>query len=296
MATPQATADLTVEQVPRSESQWARAWRRYRANRLALMSLGICVVLALAAVFAPLVAPYSYDQPDYELILAPAGTGDHLFGTDQLGRDVFSRVVFSLRTAFLVALSSQAFAMSLALVLGLFAGYLGGRVDQLLMGVTDVMFAFPAYLFTIILVTVFGQSIWAVGLAIGVSSWVVLARLVRGQTIALKVREYVEAGRAMGAGGGTIAVRYILPNALGPILVTMSFAIPAAIITEAGLALLGLGVTSVPSWGVMIKEGYNYVLAAPHMLVPTVTIFGITVLAFSWVGDGLRDAFDVSES
>lgn len=280
-----------------AESQWLRAWRRYRANKLALVSLGICVLLLLAAIFAPVIAPFGYAQTDYTHPLLPAGQLGHLFGTDQLGRDVFSRLLFSLRTAFFVAFLSQALALLLAVSIGLVAGYLGGRADQLLMAGTDVMFAFPAYLFTVLLVTVFGQSTWAVALAIGIASWVVLARLVRAQVLALKVRDFVEAGRAMGAGGVTIAGRYILPNAVGPILVTVSFGIPAAIIAEAGLALLGLGVgPPVPSWGGMIIDGRTYVLSSPHMLVPVTVLFAVTVLAFSWVGDGLRDAFDVGES
>ncbi|GAA1687721.1 ABC transporter permease [Fodinicola feengrottensis] len=298
IATSSAANHLTeANPAPRAESVWARAVRRYSGNKLAVVSLFVCVILVLAAIFAPLIAPYGYAQTDLTHPLLPAGQLGHLFGTDQLGRDVLSRLVYSLRTAFLVAFVSQLFALALALLVGLVAGYLGGRADQLLMAGTDVMFAFPAYLFTVILVTVFGQSTWAVALAIGIASWVVLARLVRGQVLSLKVKEYVEAGRAMGAGGVTIACRYILPNAVGPILVTVSFGVPAAIVAEAGLALLGLGVgPPVPSWGGMINDGRGYVLAAPHMLIPVTVLFGITVLAFSWVGDGLRDAFDVSES
>nr|WP_272956020.1 ABC transporter permease [Actinopolymorpha rutila] len=173
------------------------------------------------------------------------------------------------------------------------AGYRGGRVEQGLMGLTDVMYAFPSYLFAVVLVTVLGRSLFALILAIGIASWVTQARLVRAQVLTLKQREYVEAARAMGARGTTIAVKYILPNAIGPILVTTSFAIPAAISAEAGLALLGLGVQPpTPSWGAMITDGMRYLLAAPHVMVFPATLFALTLLAFTWVGDGLRDAFD----
>lgn len=226
----------------------------------------------------------------------PSGTNGHLFGTDQLGRDIFSRMLFGLRTALIVAFGAELTALVLALVIGLLAGYLGGRVEQLLMALTDVMYAFPSYLFAIVMVTVIGRSIFALIIAIGIASWVTQARLVRAQVLTVKQREYVEAGRAMGARGPTIAIRYILPNAVGPLLVTTSFAIPAAIAAEAGLALLGLGVQPpTPSWGAMISEGTKFLLAAPHMLVFPALLFGLTLLAFTWVGDGLRDAFDVSQ-
>jgi len=282
--------------LPKARSQWRRAWEKYCGNKLAVVSLVICALLVVIAIFAPLIAPYGYADTNYDNHLASAFSPHHLFGTDELGRDMLSRLIFSTRSALLVALASQVVAVVLSVVIGLIAGYAGGLADQVLMGITDVMFAFPAYLFTIILVTVMGQSLLAVGLAIGIASWVTMARLVRGQVLAIKVKEYVEAGRAMGAGGTTIATRYILPNTLGPILVTISFGIPAAIIAEAGLSLIGLGVAPpTPSWGGLINTGRSYILSEPHMLVAPMVLFAITVLAFSWVGDGLRDAFDLGE-
>lgn len=205
-------------------------------------------------------------------------------------------MIYGLRTALIVAFGAELTALICALLIGLFAGYLGGRIEQLLMAFTDVMYAFPSYLFAIVMVTVIGRSMFALIIAIGIASWVTQARLIRAQVLAVKQREYVEAGRAMGARGRTIAIRYILPNAVGPLLVTTSFGIPAAIAAEAGLALLGLGVQPpTPSWGAMISEGTRYLLAAPHMLVFPAVLFGLTLLAFTWVGDGLRDAFDVSQ-
>jgi len=287
---------LIDEGLPKARSVWASAWSRFAANRLALISLIFAAVLAVVAIFAPLIAPYGAAQTDYAHSLVGTGSSGHWLGTDTLGRDILSRLIFSLRTAFIVALSSQALAVVCAVAVGLVAGYVGGRVDQLLMAATDVMFAFPAYLFTIILVTVMGRGLLAIGIAIGISSWVTLARLVRGQVFVVKVNEYIEAGRAMGAPGWTIAVRYILPNSVGPILVSLSFGIPAAITAESGLALLGLGVQPpTPSWGSMIAEGMQYVLGAPHMLIWPTVLFVVTVLAFTWIGDGLRDAFDVGE-
>lgn len=286
-------ADLEVVK-PRGE--WSRAWGRFRKNKFALWSLGFCGLLVVLAVLAPLVAPYDYKDTDYDAILADTGSPGHLLGTDQLGRDILSRLLFSLRTALTVAFTAELVALAIALVIGLTAGYAGGRSERGLMAFVDVMYAFPSYLFAIILVTVMGRNMISMAVAIGVASFVTQARLVRAQVMSLKVREYVEAARAMGASGITIAVRYILPNAMGPILVTTSFGIPAAIVTESGLALLGLGVQPpTPSWGTMISDGTDYVMGAPHLLIWPTVLFAAAMLAFTWVGDGIRDAFDVSE-
>lgn len=287
-----AAGDLTE---PRARSPWMRAADRFRRNRLALFSLVFCVLLVLIALAAPLIAPHHYAETDFTNRLAGPGSDGHPLGTDLLGRDVLSRLIYGLRTALTVAFGAELTALALALVIGLLAGYAGGRIEQSLMAFTDVMYAFPSYLFAIVMVTVLGRSVFALVVAIGIASWVTQARLVRAQVLSVKQREYVEAGRSMGAGPVTIAVRYILPNAIGPMLVTTSFAIPAAIGAEAGLALLGLGVEPpTPSWGSMISEGTRYLLAAPHLLAFPAALFALALLAFTWVGDGLRDAFDAS--
>lgn len=279
----------------RPASQISRAWGRYRANRVALVGLAICILMIVAAVFAPQVAPYGYDETDYAAALKPAGSPGHLLGTDQLGRDILSRLIFGLQTALTVAFGAELAALAIAIVVGLTAGYRGGRTDHVLMGFADVMYAFPTYLFAVVLVTVLGRSIFAMIIAIGIASWVTQSRLVRAQVMAIRQREYVEAARSLGASGPTIAIRYILPNAVGPILVFTSFAIPAAIAAESGLALLGLGVQPpTPSWGNMINDGIKYVLSAPHMLLWPAVFFSVALLAFTWVGDGLRDAFDTT--
>ncbi|GAB2574059.1 ABC transporter permease [Kribbella endophytica] len=282
-------------QATRARGPWARAWGRFRQHRLAFGSLIFAVLLVVVALAAPLIAPYGYGETDVANKLAGPGFDGHLLGTDLLGRDILSRLIYGLRTALTVAFGAELTALVLALIIGLAAGYLGGRVESVLMAGTDVMYAFPSYLFAVVMVTVLGRSIFALVIAIGIASWVTQARLVRAQVMTLKQREYVEAARSMGANGVTIAVRYILPNAIGPILVTTSFAIPAAIAAEAGLALLGLGVQPpTPSWGAMISEGSRYLLAAPHMLVAPAVLFALTLLSFTWIGDGLRDAFDSS--
>ncbi len=296
-AEPVAAVSASIEDRDLTRSEWSRRWRRFRRNRLAFGGGIFRVLLIVLALAAPLLAPYPYDKPNYNRLLKPAFSPGHLLGTDDVGRDVLSRLLFSLRTALTVAIGAELLALAVALAVGLTAGYLGGKVDQLLMAGTDVMFAFPSYLFAVILVTVLGRSDWAIIVAIAVGSWVNQARIIRAQVLKLKALEYVEAGRAMGASGPTLVLRYILPGAWGPMLVATSFGIPTAILAESGLALLGLGVAPpTPSWGSMIVDGYGLLLQAPHLIISPLVLFALTMLAFTWLGDGVRDAFDVNES
>lgn len=290
-----ATAEVAlIDGLPEARGELHRAWERFRSNRMALASLIFVALLLVLAVIAPLIAPYGYARTDYNQILQPTFTRGHVFGTDALGRDVLSRLLFSLRTALTVGFAAEFIALAVALLVGSLAAWLRGPVDQALMASTDVMYAFPSYLFSVVMVTVLGRNLGAVILAISVASWVTQARLVRGQVLSIAQRDYVEAGRAMGARGFTIVTRYILPNALGPMLVTTSFGIPGAITAEAGLSLIGLGVAPpTPSWGTLISEGSTYVLSAPHLLLAPAALFILTLLAFTWIGDGIRDAFDI---
>lgn len=276
--------------------RWKAAWRRYKRNKLAVASLGFAALLVILAIFAPVIAPYGMAETDYTLRRTGLFTDGHILGTDQLGRDVLSRMIYSIRTALIIALGAEFVALGLAIIVGLIAGYMEGKVDDLLMAATDILYVFPSYLLMIILVTSFGRSPVVIFVAIGISSWVGVARLVRAEVLRLKNQEFVEAGRAMGASGMTIAWRYILPNAWGPLLVSLSFGIPAAIMAESGLALLGLGVQPpTPSWGSMIQDGLQWILVSPHLILGPVALFTLTMLAFTWIGDGLRDAFDPQE-
>lgn len=293
-AAPEPT-DPAAARSTKSQSQFSLAWKRFGRNKLSLISLVFIVLLVLIAILAPLVATHDPIALDVSKTLLKPGVEGHLLGTDPLGRDVFSRLIFGLRTALIVGFVAELAALALAIVIGLAAGYAGGRAEQLLMGFTDVMYAFPGYLFSVILVTVIGREIGAVILAIAIASWVGQARLVRAQTLTLKGRDFIEAARAMGASGPRIALRYILPNAMGPILVATSFGIPGAIATEAGLSLLGLGVQPpTPSWGSMLTEGIEYTMVAPHLMLAPAVLFAATLLAFNWVGDGIREAFDTT--
>jgi len=280
---------------PRSEM--SRRIGRFRRNRLAVVGLFVVVIACLAALFAPWIAPYHYATLHQGQEFLPTGSPGHIMGTDILGRDVFSRVLYSLRTALFIAIVAELLSLVISFVVGLVAGYKGGKIDQWLMAGTDVMFAFPGYLFAVLLVAVLGRSTWAVILALTIASWVGLSRLLRAQILRLKSMEFVEAGRAMGATGWTLVMRYMVPGAMGPVLVSTSFGIPANMLAESGLAILGLGVAPpMPSVGTMINEGYRFVQSFPHLIGWPVAVFVLIMLAFTWVGDGVRDAFDVDES
>lgn len=293
---PDGTKAVDTAPTAKGRSEMARAWARFRHNKVALASLVFVGVLVVIAIVGPFVMPYGVDQQDIAHRLAPTGTPGHLLGTDTLGRDIATRLVYSLRTALTIGFAAEAISLVLALLIGMTAGFAGGRWEQGLMLFTDVMFAFPRYLFAVILVVALGQSVWTIVLAIAVASWVGQARLARAQALKVKNYEFVEAGRSMGARGPGLVLRYILPNSWGPLLVSTSFGIPAAIATEAGLSILGLGVAPpTPTWGGMIIDGYHYVLGVPMLIVWPLLLFSLTMLAFTFIGDGFRDAFDVAE-
>ena len=289
--------NLAVAAVPVPRSEWSRRVARFRRNPLAMIGLVLVVLVVATAALAPWVAPHHYTTINPGSELLPTFSPGHLLGTDLLGRDVLSRIIYSLRTALIIAISAEMLSLLIAFGVGMTAGYRGGRVDQVLMAGTDIMYAFPSYLFAVLLVAIMGRSMGAVIIALTIASWVGQSRLLRAQIMRLKTLEFVEAGRAMGAGGWTLVVRYMVPNALGPVLVTTSFGIPANMLAESGLALLGLGVAPpTPSLGSMIIDGYRYVMTSPSLIFWPVALFMVTMLAFTWIGDGFRDAFDVDES
>ncbi len=280
---------------PQGVSYWGNVWRRFRVNRMAVASLWFVVLLILCGVFAPLIAPYGYNEIRLDEAYQPP-SWRHIAGTDEIGRDIFSRLIFSLQNALAVAFGATAISVVVGGVIGAVAGYWGGRIDSVLMRMTDVMYAFPGFLFSIILVSVLGRGIVTIFISLAVTSWVGFARLMRGQALSVKNSEYVEAARALGATHGHIIWRYILPNSLGPLIVSIAFMIPGAIMTESALSLLGLGVMPPrPSWGILINVGSINLRAFPYQLYWPVATFGLTLLAFTYLGDGLNDAFNPKE-
>lgn len=266
--------------------------RRFARNRLALVALWIVLLIVGLALFAPWVAPYSAIRTDFfNTLLAPSGR--HLMGTDELGRDVLSRVIFGTRTSLLAGIISVGIAVAIGLPLGLVSGYYRGRVDDLLMRLTDAMLAFPFLVLALAITAVLGAGLDRAMIAIGIVFTPGFIRLARGQVLSEREQNYVEAARALGAGDGRIVWTHILPNITSPVLVQASLSTAAAITAEAALSFLGLGTQPpTPSWGSMLNFAQAYLSTAPWMAIyPGLAIF-ITVLALNLLGDGLREALD----
>ena len=280
--------------VPRRTSRglWRDAWRRLMRNKLAMGGLVIIGLLLLVAVFADFLAPYDPTRLFPGTSYAPPSAA-HWLGTDDVGRDVLSRLIHGARVSLAVGIFAQLIILTIGVTIGGIAGFFGSRVDNYLMRFTDVFYAFPDLLFVIIITAALGASFVNILIAIGLVNWTDLARLVRGQLMTLREREFVAAARSLGAPSGRIILQHLLPNAAGPIIVRVTYGVPQAIFTEAVLSFIGLGVRPpMASWGTMIERGNQAIFSAPHMvLFPAVTI-ALTMLAFNFLGDGLRDALD----
>jgi ABC-type dipeptide/oligopeptide/nickel transport system permease subunit len=261
----------------RQTSMIADIWHRLKKHRLAMAGLVIIVLLILTAAFASVIAPYSYrDQNLDNALLSPSH--DHLFGTDQFGRDLFSRIIYGSRISIAVAFLPVIVSVGIGVLLGAISGYYGGWIDLLIMRMADIMFAFPSLLFAIAIIFAIGRGILSLFIALALVDWAGDARLIRGQVLSIRSKEYIEAARA---------------NCLAPIIVTVSMSIPGVILTEAALSFIGLGVQPpTPSWGAILNDGQRFIGNAPWMaFFPGAAIF-VTVLAYNFLGDGLRDAMD----
>ena len=276
----------------RSSSLWRDAFRRLIRNRLAMSGGIVVVMLCSIAIFADLLAPRPYTKTNFGR-LNEAPTRDYPLGTDQLGRDLLSRMIYGARVSMLVGLGAQVIVVSIGVPIGALSGYLGGRADLFLTRFIDVMYAFPRLLFVILVMSMLGAGLTNIFIAIGLTGWVGIARQVRAQVLAIKEKEFVDAARGLGAGFARLLSRHILPNALTPIVVAVTFGIPEAIFTEAALSFIGVGINPpTPSWGQMVGEGQQYIRSYWHLCVfPSIAI-AVTMLAFTFFGDGVRDALD----
>lgn len=266
----------------------------FRRNRVAVAGLVAAGVLMVLALLAPLLAPFDpVVQGELETARLAAPGGPHLLGTDQFARDVLSRLLYGARVSLAIGLLAVTISISLGTALGAVAGWAGGWLDTVVMRTADLVLAFPRLVLLILVVALFQPSIGLVILLLGLTQWPLVARMVRGEVMALREREFVEAGRALGFSGPRILVRHVLPNAMAPVIVAATLGIGDAIILEAGLSFLGLGVQSpTASWGGMVAEGRNYLLGAWWLATFPGLAIVITVLAFNLAGDGLRDALD----
>jgi peptide/nickel transport system permease protein len=277
---------------PLPAGPWWRAWRRLRERRSALFGAGVVIGFVLLAVFAAWIAPQDPIATSWGAI-RKAPSAEHWFGTDEIGRDVFSRVIWGTQASLLAGLVSVSISLALGVPLGLLAGFVGGVVDGFISRLTDAFLACPFLILAIALAAFLGPSLVNAMIAIGVSATPVFVRLTRAQVLNVKVEDYIEAARALGASPLRVALRHVLPNAIAPLVVQATLAIASAVIAEASLSFLGLGQQPpAPSWGSMLNTAKNYVDNAPWMAIwPGASIF-LLVLAFNLLGDGLRDALD----
>jgi oligopeptide transport system permease protein len=273
-------------------SLWQDAWRRLRRNRLAVLGGLVIIALGLAAAFADAIAPYHYTKANF-LHAYEFPNRDFPLGTDPLGRDMLSRLIYGARVSMLVGFVAQLMVVSIGVPIGALAGYYGGTVDLLIMRGVDVMYAFPRLLFVILIMAMLGAGLLNIFIAIGLTGWVNIARLTRAQILALKAQEFSEGARAVGASGPRVLCRHLLPNALSPIIVAVTFGIPEAIFTEAALSFIGVGINPpTASWGQMVGEYQQYILSYWYLCVFPSAAIAVTMLSFTFVGDGVRDALD----
>lgn len=261
-------------------------------NTSSKLSVGFLSIVVLAAVFAPWVAPYSYEtQNTLNTLAAPSLS--HWMGTDRLGRDLFSRLIYGARVSLFIGVSTTLLAILIGTIYGAVSGYAGGRTDSVMMRFVDVVFALPDMLMIILITVMMGRGVTGMFIALTLVSWVTVARLVRGEVLRIKEYTYIEAARALGAGTLRILIREILPNILGLMIVTLTFRIPVAILAESTLSFIGLGIAPpFSSWGTLANEGWKAIKFYPHLILfPSLAIF-LTILSFNFLGDGFRDYLD----
>jgi oligopeptide transport system permease protein len=282
-----------MERAVKGRSLWDDAGRRLLRNRAAVASMITLGVLVLAALIGPLAVPYAYDEINKTDVWLPPLTGGHLIGSDALGRDLLARLFTGLGVSLAIGAVATAVSLAIGVAWGAIAGYVGGVVDEVMMRIVDVLYSLPYIFFVIILMVTFGSNFILLFVAIGAVQWLTMARIVRGQTLSLKQKEFIEAARAIGLSRRAIIMRHIVPNLLGPVVVYVTLTIPGVILAESFLSFLGLGVQPpMASLGTLISNGAQDMELAPWLLIfPSITMV-VTLMCFNFIGDGLRDAID----
>ena len=278
----------------RPESLWSKAWKRFLCHKLALFGLSVMAVLLFSAIAASLLTPYDPLKQDLRNLRKPP-TSEHWLGTDGLGRDIMTRVLFAGRISLTVGLVSVSISACVGVMIGVAAGYLGGKTDMLLMRLTDMVMTFPSLVIIITVAAAFGPSVYNAMLIIGLLTWPSIARLVRGQFLSLRTQQFVTAARSLGVSNWEIAFKHIFPNTISSITVAITFGMATSILMEASLSFLGLGVPPpAPSWGNMLRDaqGMNILEGMPWIWLPPGIMIALSVLSINFIGDGLRDALD----
>ena len=277
----------------KGRSLWDDARRRLKRNKAAVASMVVLALLVLLAVVGPYLTPYRFDAINKNDVWAEPLQAGHLLGADALGRDLLARLLMGLRVSLAVGVVATFVSLVIGVLWGSVAGYVGGKVDEVMMRIVDILYSLPFIFFVILLMVVFGQSFVLMFIAIGAVEWLTMARIVRGQTLSLKQKEFVEAARAAGLPASGIIARHIVPNLLGPVVIYVTLTIPAVILAESFLSFLGLGVQEpLTSLGVLISNGAAEMELAPWLLVFPSIVMVVTLVCFNFIGDGLRDAID----
>jgi len=271
---------------------WADVWRRLRKNRLSMLGLVIVVLVTLTAILAPVLTPYEYYAQDLTRVNAKP-SAEHVFGLDMFGRDLYTRVIYGSRISMIVAYASALVIFTIGVLYGGIAGFAGGKVDMVMMRVLDIISGIPMLLYLILLMVVLGPGLKSIIFALGITQWIGMARMVRGDVLKLKNLEFVLAARVLGTSRRDVLLRHFLPNTIGVIIINLTFAVPHAIFSEAFLSFLGLGVSAPQaSWGILTSEAVQSYMSYPHQLLFPALAICITILGFNFLGDGLRDAMD----
>jgi oligopeptide transport system permease protein len=277
---------------PRRSSLWADSWKQLRKNHAAIAGLVILIILIAASTAAPWLTPYSYEEQNLAMGAARPSV-EHWLGTDVLGRDLFTRLLYGGRTSFMVGICATLVSLLIGVPYGAISGYAGGRVDSVMMRIVDILYTMPFTILVIILMVVFGRNIFLLFGAIGAIQWLVMARIIRGQVLALREQAFVEAAQALGASHFRIIFKHIIPNVLGIIIVYTTLTIPHVMLMETFLSFLGLGIQPpMSSWGLLIKDGASVMESYPWLLISPAIVFSLTLFSMNFLGDGLRDALD----
>jgi oligopeptide transport system permease protein len=287
-------ADLSTAPAPiKGRSLWDDARRRLSRNKAAVASMWTLGFLVVAAIFGPMLVPFGYDEVNKQDVWMAPLQGGHILGSDALGRDLLSRLLMGLRVSLAIGLVATLVSLVIGVAWGAIAGYMGGKLEEVMMRMVDVLYSLPFIFFVILLMVTFGSNIILIFVAIGAVEWLTMARIVRGQTLALKNKEFIEAARAAGLGQGAIVARHIVPNLLGPVVVYVTLTIPAVILAESFLSFLGLGVQPpMASLGTLISGGAQDMELAPWLLIFPSLAMVVALMCFNFIGDGLRDALD----
>lgn len=276
----------------RSRSQWAEVWRRLRRNWMAMFGLAIMILIVFTALFADVIAPYDFREQDLRNVAAPPSR-EHLLGTDDLGRDILSRIIYGARVSLQVGFVAVGISLIIGGTLGALAGYYGGNIDNFVMRFMDVLLAIPSILLAIAIVSAFGGGLINVMIAVGIATIPVYARIVKASVISIKEQEFIEAARAIGATDLRIILKHIIPNSMAPMIVQGTLGVAIAILSAAGLSFIGLGIEPpTPEWGAMLSSGRHLIRRAPHVATFPGLAIVITIFALNLLGDGLRDALD----